>query len=42
MKAFTLETYGPPEVLRMAEVEIPALAADEVLAPALYRSGTRY
>jgi NADPH:quinone reductase-like Zn-dependent oxidoreductase len=31
MKAFMWERYGPPETLRMAEVETPAPAADEVL-----------
>jgi len=31
MKAFVSEKYGPPELLRMAEVEKPAPAAGEVL-----------
>ena len=35
MKAFILEKYGPPEVLRMAEVEEPAPAADEALVRVL-------
>src|SRR5215216_2995831 len=35
MKAFILDKYGPPERLRMAEVEKPAPAADEVLVKVL-------
>jgi NADPH:quinone reductase-like Zn-dependent oxidoreductase len=35
MKAFILEKYGPPETLRMAEVEKPAPAAGEVLVRVL-------
>jgi NADPH:quinone reductase-like Zn-dependent oxidoreductase len=35
MKAFILEKYGPPEMLRMAEVEKPAPAADEALVRVL-------
>jgi NADPH:quinone reductase-like Zn-dependent oxidoreductase len=35
MKAFILEKYGPPETLRMAEVEKPAAAADEALVKVL-------
>ena len=35
MKAFIGEKYGPPETLRMAEVEKPAPDADEVLAKVL-------
>jgi hypothetical protein len=35
MRAFILEKYGPPEMLRMAEVEEPAPAADEALVRVL-------
>ena len=35
MKAFILDTYGPPETLRMAEVEMPTPAGDEVLVRVL-------
>jgi NADPH:quinone reductase-like Zn-dependent oxidoreductase len=35
MKAFILEKYGPPDTLRIAEVEKPAPAADEVLVKVL-------
>src|SRR5919106_3579932 len=35
MKAFLCEKYGPPETLRMAEVEKPAPDADEVLVKVL-------
>ncbi len=35
MKAFVWERYGPPETLRMAEVERPAPAAGEVLVRVL-------
>ena len=35
MKAFILEKYGPPEMLRMAEVEKPVPAADEALVRVL-------
>jgi NADPH:quinone reductase-like Zn-dependent oxidoreductase len=35
MKAFICEKYGPPETLRMAEVEKPAPNADEVLMKVL-------
>ncbi len=35
MKAFLMEKYGPPEMLRMAEVEQPAPKAGEVLVKVL-------
>ncbi len=35
MKAFIWEKYGPPETLRMAEVEKPPPEADEVLVRVL-------
>ena len=35
MKAFLSEKYGPPETLRLAEVEKPAPGADEVLVQVL-------
>src|SRR5919201_7087379 len=35
MKAFVYERYGPPETLRMAEVDKPAPNADEVLVKVL-------
>jgi NADPH:quinone reductase-like Zn-dependent oxidoreductase len=35
MKAFVAEKYGPPEMLRMAEVEKPAPVADEALVQVL-------
>ena len=35
MKAFVYERYGPPEILRMAEVDTPAPGADEVLVKVL-------
>ena len=38
MKAFIWERYGPPETLRMAEVETPAPDADEVLVKVLATS----
>ena len=38
MKAFLYEKYGPPETLRMAEVDKPAPNADEVLVKVLAAS----
>jgi NADPH:quinone reductase-like Zn-dependent oxidoreductase len=38
MKAFIYEKYGPPETLRMAEVDQPAPNADEVLVKVLAAS----
>jgi NADPH:quinone reductase-like Zn-dependent oxidoreductase len=38
MKAFIWERYGPPETLRMAEVETPVPDADEVLVKVLATS----
>jgi NADPH:quinone reductase-like Zn-dependent oxidoreductase len=38
MKAFVYERYGPPERLRMAEVDTPAPDADEVLVEVLAAS----
>ena len=35
MKAFMCEKYGPPDTLRMAEVEKPTPNADEVLVKVL-------
>jgi NADPH:quinone reductase-like Zn-dependent oxidoreductase len=35
MKAFVSEKYGPPEMLRMAEVKKPTPAADEALVKVL-------
>jgi len=35
MKAFISEKYGPPEMLRMAEVEMPVPVADEALVKVL-------
>jgi NADPH:quinone reductase-like Zn-dependent oxidoreductase len=38
MKAFVYERYGPPERLRMAEVDTPVPAADQVLVKVLAAS----
>ena len=38
MKAFLYEKYGPPETLRMAEVDKPTPNADEVLVKVLAAS----
>jgi NADPH:quinone reductase-like Zn-dependent oxidoreductase len=38
MKAFVYEKYGPPETLRLAEVDTPAPGADEVLVKVLAAS----
>jgi NADPH:quinone reductase-like Zn-dependent oxidoreductase len=38
MKAFVYERYGPPETLRMAEVDTPAPTADAVLVKVLAAS----
>ena len=38
MKAFIYERYGPPETLRMAEVDQPAPTADQVLVKVLAAS----
>jgi NADPH:quinone reductase-like Zn-dependent oxidoreductase len=38
MKAFVYERYGPPETLRMAEVDTPVPNADEVLVKVLAAS----
>ena len=35
MKAFVYDKYGPPETLRMAEVDQPAPKVDEVLVKVL-------